>query len=502
MTKTSVIIAAAFCAALTIPVGARAQDLSCRAETAGQTLCQQSRLCQCQYFAGGALTDSSAGFRWDCAAFRPRCEAGSAGPGPGSQQGGPVGTAADRRGLDLVAAEGLEPEKRAQPDAGWLQPDAPLFQVETAPEVDAEDPVVFDLIAAEGLGPVPVPADTPVRETSATGAIVLAALNRWAQALWSAPRPERRISKAPVPRLGDRFVQQAAQAEQTRVRLEVKIAALKDTLGQERQRISDLEDQRRDLELNGARLARQLREMGEIQQAALDRLADHASLEIAVFEQTVAMAGLDVAALLAEDRVDDLEAGQGGPFIPEQYLVAPDPVEAAAASLSVLDDRVARWERLQELLQSLPLAAPLEQYRISSAFGPRKDPVNGRRSRHLGLDFRAKLGTPVLSTAPGQVVFAAWKGRYGRLVEIDHGHGIRTRYAHLHKVLVKPGQVVGHRESIGLLGSSGRSTGPHVHYEVLVNGKQHDPMNFLKAGIHAFKTAGRDDELLGENKDP
>ena len=501
MTKISVIVAAAFCAALTVPVGARAQEASCRAETAGHLLCQQSRLCKCQYFAGGALTDSSAGYRWDCAAFRPRCETSaepSAGLGLESQQSVPVGTSEDRQGsaLDLVAAEGLTPDQNAQRNAGWLQSDEPLS------EVEAEAPVVFDLIAAEGLGPVPVAADTPVREKPGTGAVVLAALTRWAQALWSAPQPERRISKAPVPRLGDRFVQQAAQAEQTRVRLEMKIAALKDTLGQERQRIADLEGQRRDLELNGARLARQLMEMGEIQQAALDRLADHASLEIAVFEQTVAMAGLDVAALLGEDRVDDLEVGQGGPFIPEQYLAAPDPVEAAAASLSVLDDRVARWERLQELLRGLPLAAPLEQYRISSGFGPRKDPVNGRRSRHLGLDFRAKLGTPVLSTAPGEVVFAAWKGRYGRLVEIDHGHGIRTRYAHLHKVLVKPGQVVGHRESIGLLGSSGRSTGPHVHYEVLVNGKQYDPMNFLKAGIHAFKTAGREDELLGENKDP
>ncbi len=147
-------------------------------------------------------------------------------------------------------------------------------------------------------------------------------------------------------------------------------------------------------------------------------------------------------------------------------------------------------------------AAPLEQYRISSAFGPRKDPVNGRLSRHLGLDFRAKLGTPVLSTAPGEVVFAAWKGRYGRLVEIDHGHGIRTRYAHLHKILVKPGQAVGHRETIGLLGSSGRSTGPHVHYEVLVNGKRHDPMNFLKAGIYAFKVAEQEDAVSDLTRNP
>ena len=505
-------IAAALCAALTISLGARAQEALCRAETAGQLLCQQSRLCQCQYFAGGALTDSSAGYRWDCGLFRPRCEVAPelspdaagmtvkpAGRGPEGLPDAGLPEFRDRRAmaLDLVAAEGLDPDLHAR-DAGGSRPD------ESTPTVAAveQGPVAFDLIAAEGLGPVPEATGDLVRPDPATRTVFLAALTRWAKALWSAPQPERRISKAPVPRLGDRFVQQAAQAEQARVRLEVKIAALKETLGQERHRIADLEDQRRDLELNGARLARQLREMGEIQQAAFDRLADHASLEIAVFEQTVAMAGLDVAALLGEDRVDDLAEGQGGPFIPEQYLAAPDPVEAAAASLSVLDDQIARWGRLQELLHSLPLAAPLEQYRISSAFGPRKDPVNGRRSRHLGLDFKAKLSTPVLSTAPGQVVFAAWKGRYGRLVEIDHGHGIRTRYAHLHKILVKRGQRIGHRETIGLLGSSGRSTGPHVHYEVIVNGKHQNPMNFLKAGIFAFKRTDQEDDLLGQNKDP
>lgn len=506
-------IAAALCAALTVAVDARAQDVPCRAETAGQLLCQQSRLCQCQYFAGGALTDSSAGYRWDCAVFRPRCEAAaevsldapgmtvkSAGQAPEGRSDGGTRRSGDRRAIesDLVAAEGLDPHVHVHRDAGGLRSDKPL-PTDTA---EVGKPVAFDLIAAEGLGPVPVAAEASTQADPAAGSVVLAALTRWAQALWSVPNPQRRISKAPVPRLGDRFVQQAAQAEQTRVRLEMKIAALKETLDQKRRRIADLEDVRGDLELHRAQLTRQLYDMGEIQQAALDRLSDHTSLEIAVFEETVAMAGLDVAVLLPEDRGGGLLEGQGGPFIPEQILPTPDPVEAAAASLSMLDDQIARWDRLQELLRSLPLAAPLEQYRISSTFGPRKDPVNGRLSRHHGLDFRAKLSTPVLSTAPGEVVFAAWKGRYGRLVEIDHGHGIRTRYAHLHKILVKPGQTVGHRETIGLLGSSGRSTGPHVHYEVLVNGKPHDPMKFMKAGIYAFKAAEQEDALSGRTKNP
>jgi murein DD-endopeptidase MepM/ murein hydrolase activator NlpD len=524
-------IAAALCAALTVTIGAKAQEVPCSAETAGQFLCQQSRLCQCQYFAGGALTDSSAGYRWDCAVFRPRCEAASNARSEAARrpedsitrslsrtmvEAASAAIEAARqdamgllraRGhdsgnrqvlvLDLVAVEGLDTGLNAPRDAGRPVPDQPPAMV----VVNVQRSTAFDLIAGEGLGPVSVAPDAWGYARPANRSVVLAALSRWAQALWSAPRPERRISKAPVPRLGDRFAQQVARAEQTRIRLEMKIAALQDTLDEERQRIVALEGERGDLELHRARLTLQLQDMGEIQQGALDRLADHTSLDIAVFEDTVAMAGLDVAALLTEDQMDGLEEGQGGPFIPGQFLTEPDPVEAAATSLSLLDEQIARWNRLQELLRSLPLAAPLEQYRISSAFGPRKDPVNGRLSRHLGLDFRAKLSTPVLSTAPGKVVFAAWKGGYGRLVEIDHGYGIRTRYAHLRKILVEKGQEVGHRKTIALLGSSGRSTGPHVHYEVLVNGKPHDPMNFLKAGIHVFKVAEQEDALSGLTKD-
>ena len=146
-----------------------------------------------------------------------------------------------------------------------------------------------------------------------------------------------------------------------------------------------------------------------------------------------------------------------------------------------------RWEGLQQVVRSIPLTAPLDQFRITSTYGSRRDPVNGRTSSHHGLDLAAPIHTPVMSTAPGKVVFSGWKGRFGRVIVIDHGHGIRTRYAHLRKILVKVGQRVGHREKIGLLGSSGRSTGPHVHYEVQVNGKPRDPMKFLKAGKYVFK---------------
>jgi murein DD-endopeptidase MepM/ murein hydrolase activator NlpD len=135
----------------------------------------------------------------------------------------------------------------------------------------------------------------------------------------------------------------------------------------------------------------------------------------------------------------------------------------------------------------MPFSAPLDQYQIASGFGTRSDPINGRRAMHTGLDFNAPVKTPVLSTAPGRVVFADWHGEYGRLVEIDHGFGIRTRYAHLAEISVKKDEEVPNRAKVGLLGSSGRSTGPHLHYEVLVDGRPLNPKKFLEAARHVLK---------------
>jgi murein DD-endopeptidase MepM/ murein hydrolase activator NlpD len=99
----------------------------------------------------------------------------------------------------------------------------------------------------------------------------------------------------------------------------------------------------------------------------------------------------------------------------------------------------------------------------------------------------ANLRTTVMATAAGKVVFSGWKGRYGRMVEIDHGAGIKTRYGHLRRASVKRGQQVRLGDKIGQLGSSGRSTGPHVHYEIVIDGKQIDPNRFIKAGKDVFK---------------
>jgi murein DD-endopeptidase MepM/ murein hydrolase activator NlpD len=195
-------------------------------------------------------------------------------------------------------------------------------------------------------------------------------------------------------------------------------------------------------------------------------------------EGLLASVGVDVAGLLAKFNLGT--SGRGGPFL------AIDPRAENGAGQVPL-------ENLRKLLKSLPLAAPLEKFKLESRFGTRRDPFNRKRAMHAGLDFTAPFRTPVFATAPGKVVFAGAKREYGRTVEVDHGHGIVTRYAHLHRTSVVTGQRLSGREQIGQLGSSGRSSGPHLHYEILVNGVPQDPQRFLEAGRSAVKmTAAQD----------
>ncbi|MGE5358787.1 MAG: M23 family metallopeptidase [Bacteroidales bacterium] len=116
---------------------------------------------------------------------------------------------------------------------------------------------------------------------------------------------------------------------------------------------------------------------------------------------------------------------------------------------------------------------------VASWFRHREDPFSGEDQLHTGLDISADKGSPVWATAPGVVESASWNGGYGNLIAINHGFGVTTRYAHLSAFAVKPGDRVRQNDVIGYVGSTGRATGPHLHYEVLVNGKLVDPMQFI-----------------------
>ncbi|HEV2674615.1 MAG TPA: peptidoglycan DD-metalloendopeptidase family protein [Aliidongia sp.] len=174
--------------------------------------------------------------------------------------------------------------------------------------------------------------------------------------------------------------------------------------------------------------------------------------------------GFSIEKLLAQLGVH--QAAVGGPYV----------AVGANKGAQLPDEQVAK------LMKTLPLTAPLDKYNFESPFGVRHDPFNGRAAMHTGVDLSGPYKTPVMSTAPGTIVFAGYSTGYGKLVEIDHGNGIHTKYGHLNRILVNVGQKIGKHSPIGLLGSSGRSTGPHVHYEVVVNGTPQDPEKFLEAG--------------------
>jgi len=201
-------------------------------------------------------------------------------------------------------------------------------------------------------------------------------------------------------------------------------------------------------------------------------------------KKLVAISGLDVDGFLAKlGRTGP--PGQGGPFIAAMPGTGAE--MTVPAVLGVIDQQLDRWETLGVLIARLPLTAPADNYYVASRFGKRRDPINRRWAMHYGLDLAGVYRSPVRATAPGVVVKVGWNGKYGRVVEIDHGLGLRTRYGHLRRILVKRGQRVGFRAKIGQMGNSGRSTGTHVHYEILVNGKPYDPAKFMEAGEHVLE---------------
>lgn len=209
----------------------------------------------------------------------------------------------------------------------------------------------------------------------------------------------------------------------------------------------------------------------------VERVGVLAVRTVAEMEMAIRMVGLDPRTV-APVR---LAAGpEGGPFVaPGQGRGTGGGLQA---SLDALDVHLDRWDELARVIRSLPLAEPLRDYSLTSPFGLRVDPVLNRTAIHEGADLAASIGSPVLATAAGTVVFAGIREGFGKVVEIDHGYDVHTVYAHLQSLAVRAGQKVRLGVRIGRLGSSGRTTGPHLHYEVRVRGLPRDPAQFLYIG--------------------
>lgn len=234
-----------------------------------------------------------------------------------------------------------------------------------------------------------------------------------------------------------------------------------------------------------ARLSDRLNLFAATQTESIDRLGESADRGIGALERTLELAGLDIPLMLERVIGDqsDIRDGVGGPLL----AVDNEPGAETGEKLAEVEQRLLRLQGLQNLMTHLPFALPLNEFRITSSFGRRRDPFTGQLAMHPGVDFASRNRNPVHVTAPGTVAFVGWKGGYGKVVEVDHGFGIRTRYAHLSRIYVKRGQKLEFREKVGLVGSTGRSTAPHLHYEVMVDGQALDPANFMRAGQYVFK---------------
>jgi len=230
---------------------------------------------------------------------------------------------------------------------------------------------------------------------------------------------------------------------------------------------------------------------------ALDRTA--ARLELNESRQIVALDAIGAAAdkTIARQKLaltnaglnlDNLSApgagGVGGPFVPMKVNPHGNEFERAVYRAQTIIETAAHLKRIMPYVPlRRPLAAGAE---ITSGFGGRVDPFNGQMAMHTGVDFRLEYGAPVHPTASGVVITAENNGGYGNMVDVDHGNGLTTRYGHMSAILVKPGDHVTPSSILGRLGSTGRSTGPHLHYEVRVNDEAVNPMRFLKAGEPIF----------------
>lgn len=267
--------------------------------------------------------------------------------------------------------------------------------------------------------------------------------------------------------------QQVGVAEQHAVRLDTDLRASTQKLSTAAAERAQFERDRALLRGRVEILENQLTQVQSLQESLVRRMSDTMARDIATAEKLLAQVGIAPSHVVRKPA-----RGAGGPYIPARPGDNPDPFgKQIAALLSNLDRR----DDLHGAINSLPLGAPLGRYAVGSNFGRRIDPFNRSAAFHQGVDLTAENKTPVLAPADGRVISVATDSRLGRLVEVDHGHNLVTRYGHLSAFKVKVGQKVAKGDVLGLVGSTGRSTGPHLHYEITVNGHPVDPMRFMKA---------------------
>ncbi|MGQ5701299.1 M23 family metallopeptidase [Sandaracinobacteroides sp. A072] len=221
------------------------------------------------------------------------------------------------------------------------------------------------------------------------------------------------------------------------------------------------------------------------QLALVDRASATAETRLRDAEALIGRLGLNPGRFVAQSSGKFMHTGLGGPFVP-----ATEDAAGADPRFAELFMNWQRVEQLEEAMASLPAYIPAKSYTLTSGFGFRYDPFHGKGARHAGLDLAGAHGEPIYAAASGRVVRAGRFGAYGLAVDIDHGRGITTRYAHLSSVKVSAGDRVDMGQKIGGMGSTGRSTGTHLHYEIRIDGQPVNPRPFVEASTYllAFQT--------------
>lgn len=186
--------------------------------------------------------------------------------------------------------------------------------------------------------------------------------------------------------------------------------------------------------------------------------------------------GLYFNALANSKRKDS----KGGPYIPQKPLLNDKNINDKVSAIYKNVDDINYYK---EVMQYVPLGKPVWSYWVTSEYGTRADPFKKTKARHKGVDLASRTGNKISIRGKGKVIRAEYAGGYGNLVVVDHGNGFQTKYAHLNKIYVKKGEHLEIGDTIGEVGTTGRSTGPHLHYEVLYMGTNVDPLPFLKAKI-------------------
>ncbi len=232
-------------------------------------------------------------------------------------------------------------------------------------------------------------------------------------------------------------------------------------------------------------LEKTLSDMKQLQNNLIDKIQVLAENNISDIENTLSKIDIVLSQVRLKNRnslikkvQEEKEEGLGGRYIPLKNIDLMD--EDLDSKFKDINLKVNLWEGLSKAKTMLPLGAPVKKVRITSAYGTRPDPFFKTPAMHTGIDFGGKEGTPLYSTAAGKVIQAGPRGDYGLAVEVDHGLGFTTLYGHLSKITVQKGDIIEEGTKVGLAGSTGRSTGPHLHYELRHNSHLLNPYAFIK----------------------